>query len=498
MEHIIELTKFFSKREIHDIQPWKKNSKYDTLFRLILEEKLKTIDSAMETLGFSDKNKGSFDKLIQRYERKLCNAIFAINTEKEDVSLYNKLNFSAYRVFMIAKVLRQKAFYDLSAVYLKKALKKGLNLGATELNLISSAELMQYYSFVKTNLDKSLHYGKIHEEQTNILLSEIKVNNQMIELQKYFTIEKDREKLILKSSSFIPELERLMKKHNSFFLQLHGYRLLMIDASLRKNQTQAIEYSKTALEYFSKKYKSSVPLEIFNKAIAENYLTLKDFKNALSFFEQSLSHSKDNSFRQLLLLGNLFTVYSHTQEYNKLFQTTYGALSKSIIDRYAQLKQSWIIKEAYVQFLAELGYVDQEIIDATPHKKFRLGKFMNEVPLYSADKKGANVSILIIQLLWLIKDKKYNQVIDKLESLTQYTYRYLKKDETFRYNCFIKMLLKIPKGNFHPFLTQKHADKLHKQLMATESKLVEFAIEVELIPFEDLWEITMKMLEDNK
>lgn len=194
----------------------------------------------------------------------------------------------------------------------------------------------------------------------------------------------------------------------------------------------------------------------------------------------------------------MFTINAHLKDYNELYRLAYTALSKPIIERFSQQKQAWLIKEAYVQFLAELGYVDQDIIDNTEAKKFRINKFLNEVPMYSADKTGQNVSILIIQLLWLIKDKKLDQVIEKLESLNQYTYRYLKNDDTYRYNCFIKMLLRIPKGNFHPFLTTKYTEDLYKKLKAKESKLAEFSLEVELIPYEDLWEMTMTMLGNQK
>ncbi len=69
-------------------------------------------------------------------------------------------------------------------------------------------------------------------------------------------------------------------------------------------------------------------------------------------------------------------------------------------------------------------------------------------------------TIKLLQILFLLTDHKYGQIIDRIDALNQYTYRYLRKDETFRSNCFIKMLVLMTKADFHPIRTNTYTEDL--------------------------------------
>jgi hypothetical protein len=498
MKDIIELTKFFTKREISDIKPWKEGSNSEKLFKGIMSGEINSLDTGLDHFNFSSKKKNSFTRLKNRYEKKLQNALFLINTEKESISEQGIDYYNAIKLFLISKIFLFRNSPKLSAKYAEKSLKLGLVCGITEVNLMSASSLSYHYSYLDANIKKSKKFAKIYRKQSKILGIEIKLLNYLSSLQHLFLVKNDREAAKIKSAEIIPKVKKYIHKYSAYSLQLYAYRILTFDAYLKDDKYLSNEYCDEAISFFKGRYKTITPLWVFNRAKIQNYISLKEFDNALMQVEETKQFMEENSFNQLLFYTNMFTINAHLKDYNELYRLAYTALSKPIIERFSQQKQAWLIKEAYVQFLAELGYVDQDIIDNTEAKKFRINKFLNEVPMYSADKTGQNVSILIIQLLWLIKDKKLDQVIEKLESLNQYTYRYLKNDDTYRYNCFIKMLLRIPKGNFHPFLTTKYTEDLYKKLKAKESKLAEFSLEVELIPYEDLWEMTMTMLGNQK
>ena len=97
--------------------------------------------------------------------------------------------------------------------------------------------------------------------------------------------------------------------------------------------------------------------------------------------------------------------------------------------------------------------------------------------------------------LFLLLDNKYSQIIDRVDSLTQYTYRYLHKDETFRSNCFIKMLLLMVKADFHPIRTKTYTTDLKKKLDSSHLITDERSTQVEIIPYDYLWELIIELLE---
>ncbi|MEL6989086.1 MAG: hypothetical protein AAGK97_14835, partial [Bacteroidota bacterium] len=114
---------------------------------------------------------------------------------------------------------------------------------------------------------------------------------------------------------------------------------------------------------------------------------------------------------------------------------------------------------------------------------------------FTKDKRGLNIAILIVHVLFLLHLKKYNQIIDRTEALNQYCYRYLRTDDTFRSNCFIKMLLQIPKADFNRMRTERYAEKFVNKLRSMPLSVSTQSAEVEFFPYEDLWEITLEMLD---
>ena len=157
------------------------------------------------------------------------------------------------------------------------------------------------------------------------------------------------------------------------------------------------------------------------------------------------------------------------------------------------------MKETFRNFQAYLFFINKiknfEIKDNLL-TSFRVRKYLNEVPIFSMDKRGYNIPILIVQILLLIHEKKYEQLTDRMEAIEKYTTRYIKKDENFRSNCFIKMLLQIPKRNFHRVAVERHAKKYFDKLISVPLSIANQAYEVEIIPSnEHLWEYILESLE---
>lgn len=118
------------------------------------------------------------------------------------------------------------------------------------------------------------------------------------------------------------------------------------------------------------------------------------------------------------------------------------------------------------------------------------------MPIYSKDKRDANISILILQMLFLLHQKKYNEIIDRAESLKTYTYRYLRRDDTFRSHCFIRMLLTLPDCSFHKAAVLRKADQYWQQLKEVPLNVAKQSAEIEIVPYEMLWEFVLESLDE--
>ena len=76
-----------------------------------------------------------------------------------------------------------------------------------------------------------------------------------------------------------------------------------------------------------------------------------------------------------------------------------------------------------------------------------------------------------------------------------YCHRYLKKDDTFRSNCFIKMLLTLPRSNFNRIAVERNAKKFFDRLKSVPLEKANQAEDLEIIPYDDLWEMVLDMLD---
>ena len=56
------------------------------------------------------------------------------------------------------------------------------------------------------------------------------------------------------------------------------------------------------------------------------------------------------------------------------------------------------------------------------------------------------------------------------------------------------MLLKIPEAEYHPIRTARYVSKYEKKLEQNPLEILLKSVDVEIIPFENLWEIIIEIL----
>jgi len=81
-----------------------------------------------------------------------------------------------------------------------------------------------------------------------------------------------------------------------------------------------------------------------------------------------------------------------------------------------------------------------------------------------------------------------------MESLNVYCHRYLRKDDTFRSNCFIKMLIVLPNAHFNKIAAIRKTEKLRNRLAEQPLETANQSSELEIIPYELLWELVLEIL----
>ena len=106
-----------------------------------------------------------------------------------------------------------------------------------------------------------------------------------------------------------------------------------------------------------------------------------------------------------------------------------------------------------------------------------------------------NVPILITQIAFLIINKKYDDAVDRIDSIEKYCARHLrKKNDTFRSDCFIKVLMQIPVFGFDRKRIARESGILFDKLQSVPIEMANQPYELEIIPYEHMWDYILSSL----
>jgi hypothetical protein len=248
-----------------------------------------------------------------------------------------------------------------------------------------------------------------------------------------------------------------------------------------------------AIAFFDRKpYQSGLSLQVFYNHLITAYLHTREFSRLEANLSEVSGWWEEGSYNWFKLQELYFFVAMHEQRYAEAF-AIYRLVQEQ--PQFAQLPapltELWKILEAYVCFLALVGKIPG---DLEGQAKFKVNRFLNEVPVFSKDKRGMNISLLVLQFLFALAQGRHELREERVEALNKYRTRYLGDGETVRSNLFIRMLACIPQCAFNlPRVVQK-TEKLEQALLQAPPETVTQHYEVEVIPYDHLWPMALSCL----
>ena len=504
MQALKELAYIVTKNKLKAIEligdPSDKKSKVDEFYEGLLEGKFFDDDAAAKHFYNANKSYSGYQKLKGNLKSKLINTLFFLETKDAAQSERQKAYYSCYREWAAVKILISKGARLAGVSLSHKILKVARKYEITELILDVTRMLRLHYGARVGDFKKYEQFNKLFKLYEPIWLAENKAEELYTDLIiQYVNNKSTKEDLHEKAKQYMQELEKDLETYGSYRLHLCG-SLIKISIYTSVNEyEETIKICKESIAHFkTKNYKTTTPFQIYYYQLLICYTQLKKYEEGKAVAKECLDLlDEEGSYNWFKYHELLLILCMHTQRY----QDAYDVFVKTISHNRFQflpdsVKEMWRIFEAYIHFLIE---VEKVILpEKDKHfNKFRLGRFLNDTPIFSKDKRGMNITILVIHILFMIRQSKYDKAIDKIEAIEKYCARHLRKNDTFRSNCFIKMLMKIPSNGFHKAGVIRNATPLLKKLTSRPIDVANQTNEVEIILYEDLWEMALSLL-DNK
>ena len=101
-----------------------------------------------------------------------------------------------------------------------------------------------------------------------------------------------------------------------------------------------------------------------------------------------------------------------------------------------------------------------------------------------------NIPILMLQVLWLLAEKRYDEFLNRLDALSKYKTRYLKEDENLRTNLMIKLLYQVPENGYDKRKILQKTEGIFKRLIDSQQS----SYEIEVFPYSIYWDLLLELI----
>lgn len=464
-----------------------RNSLYYKLYKGIKDNRFNTDEEAARELFGCEPTDKKYLMLKSRVKARLMNTMFFL---ERPASRYHQALSDTQKNLVNAKLLLSNGARSTGLALLRSTLSEAEKFHVTDIALDCLRYLRMQSAFLGKKCDYQ-KYNKRFKEVQIVLEGEWKAEEyyQMISMPyaKSYVVKEEHIQMV---TQFVQEIKELMKTCNSYNIELYFHRLVIMKYQLSFEYKKMYLAAEDAGKFLYRFRESAPPVRYgelaFFKIIA--LMHLRDYKEGNRIAIEGLRMFTEGSTNWMIYLEYYFLLCMHTGNYGKAIEIYFQVNQHPRFEHADENRiEKWRIFGGFLNYM--MGNLENDKTKGlSTSSRFNIWKFLNEVPIYSKDKRGLNISILILQVLFLLDRQDYDGIISRAEALKVYCSRYLKQDEHFRSNCFLKMLLIMEKKDFDRVQTQKIAAKYFNKLKSTQLQYRSGNLStLEIIPYEKLW-----------
>lgn len=500
MDHLIELVQFLSKNKFKHLEVFAKNSRLWVFYEKLREGSLKTEQEARDYFFPNDKNaKTYYYRLAQQLEERLLNLLFLIDFNQTAANEVQKSALICYRNYAVFQSLMVR-FMRASAIKIaEETIKISLKYEFTDVTLPLARNLVVHYGLMNPDKQKFSRYSQLTAQMQELMNAEILAEKYYAEMYRHYGFGRSSDLVFAKKLiAYADELRVYTQRLSSYRLNFLSHQVFVAAHQFMTDYAKTAEACREALHFFKQQQQrdSSVVIINFTSRLMAALHMLGQHQEAIEEGQKIMPIIPKHNVNWFNTCEALIYNCLHAQQYDLALTVLVDVKNNPALSKQPSIVQErWRTTEAMIYYLVRTGRLQNpEGVDF----KFRTKKFINEFSKSLQDKSGNNIVLITLMILFLLLDEDYNSIIDKIDALKIYAHRHLRRDETYRSNCFIKMILQLEKGGFHPVAVQRKAEPYYKKLLAVPLHKAKQDHDLEIIPFETLWSFILESLEPSR
>ncbi len=503
MKSLLEISKIVTKKrvskiEIFDEQTLKrKKSKFNEFYEALQSGKFLTDQGAASFLYDASPTDDRYRQLKSRFRKRLLDTLFFLDVNRPAASSYDRAYFTCNKDWTLVKILLANNADDTAALLARQILKRGLKYKFADV-IVNCTRILRKYSAEngdEKNFELYDQYGKQYQD---ILNAEIRSEEFFQRVTMHYTKPYAKIKVLEeKISTYCDALESLSEMFDSPVLVYNRYLVWVYRYHMVRDFDAVIETCQKIEDYAEQNpnYYQADNLEtVYIKKISA-YLHKQDFEAGRKVAEVALKKMQAGSDAWFDLMEHYFLLAIQTDHLNHaygIFQRAVGQKAYKKVD--AGVKNKWYLFELYLHYFYMIdGNEVAPHLKSTTKTKFKLNKFLADSVLYPLKFRIFSIHSIIVQVLFLLEQKKFELASDRVDQLRVFANR-LNATDYHRVINFIRLLQQLSKADFKVDQISL-ADKYYHRLLEQPPYYRGAASELEVIPWEKLWNHILSRLE---
>lgn len=493
---LIEITKKKGQRSLKLVNlnfRKKEVSKDNLLFEAIVNGKYLTDEDAAKGMFNTDPGNRNYRNTKGKLKQKLLNHLYFLDYEKETYTHYQRTEYECLHTLHQCKILIEENVSDLAVRRLPQLIKTAKEFEFIDIAIDGLVLLRN--EFAKEG--KSTTFHELNEEISHLkLFRDAIMECEELYFEALVYINKSassQSKVIDKIPSYIQTIESKSKKFSSNKLDVLAKKLQLIYNRLNLKFNENIQLCNFLEKEYLQKANDEIIVDLDKQELSfikmYSFFFLKDVPNGEKYAQKQMKNFKGGSDEWFGFLEYYFLLLLAGEKFKKaeeIFRQV--RTNKNFNQLSEEISSRWQIYRAYLLFfneskLLKWGFDTQE--------------FTSNIPQFPREYAGFNVSTLIIQYLYFLREGMVNDVKNRVKELGKYSSIHLDKRHNYRNSIFLRMLAIVTEKEFnYELIMEKGSNYLRKLKKANIP--FDLKSELEVIPYEKLWHTILHILSTNK
>ena len=447
-------------------------------------------DAALHIYGTSSTD-ARYRQLKSRFRRRLLNSLFFLDVNQAAAPNYDKALLTCEREWALVNILRYNGAIETVCIMARSILKTAKKYHFTHI-IVPCARLLRERAAQTGDAKAFQTYNKYLQEFTKKQEAEIKSEElyQLVTINYYKSAKNQTLSFVEDINSYCDQLLSLSELYNAPVINLNMFLVWIIRYELQRDYEAMLEVCRQAEQYLEThpQYYNAEKAALIEIKKMSVFLHTKEYKGGKANIDESLKTVSKGSPDWFTFLEYYLLLAVHTGHYISALAIFNQAIAHINFSSLEGLEaEKWLVFEAYLHYFIEIKELQNAVAYNRRKNTFKVDTFLNTQYAYPRDQVNLTVSLVSLQILFLLEKKNLRKVTEKINHLRKFALPHLQRSQNERPLHFVRLLQQLIRTDFQVDGLVDQNRNLQK-LKASPLRYKGKVADLEVIPYDKMWE----------